>query len=422
VKHKANKIARLLVIILLSSPVFGQKAVVVTTDFFSAGGLSVYDPQTTTATNDVILIHSDAVVRTHGDRVYVLNRLNQDNIIVLSKDDLTTPIIQYSTGDGSNPHDIEIVSEDKAYVTLYERDYILVLNPATGDSLGAIDISAYADADGIPETSQLTSYQGKLYAVAQRLDRNGSFFPPTDFSTVIVIDTNTDTLIDTDTVTEGVQGIRLETKNPSGDTRRGGKWVLSTVGSFGANDGGIEVVDLATTSTDGVALTEAQLGGDVGALAMVSDAKGYVVISDPSFANNVIPFDLSSQTTETMLSDHSGGFTPSVGVLGNTLYVLDRGQFDDPSQAGLRLYDTSTNTLTSGPIATGLPPSGVVFIDVKPADYDGNGEVAFEDFLLFAAAFGKSQGEAGYGSQFDLSGDGTVDFQDFLFFAEVFGQ
>ena len=55
-------------------------------------------------------------------------------------------------------------------------------------------------------------------------------------------------------------------------------------------------------------------------------------------------------------------------------------------------------------------------------DFDGDGTVGFSDFLLFASAFGLSQGDAGYDARFDLDGDGTVGFGDFLIFAGSFGQ
>ncbi len=49
-------------------------------------------------------------------------------------------------------------------------------------------------------------------------------------------------------------------------------------------------------------------------------------------------------------------------------------------------------------------------------DFDGDGEVGFSDFFLFAEAFGGSD------PRFDLDGSGSVDFADFFLFAENFGQ
>ena len=53
----------------------------------------------------------------------------------------------------------------------------------------------------------------------------------------------------------------------------------------------------------------------------------------------------------------------------------------------------------------------------KPSsDFDGDGEVAFPDFLLFASKFGSTD------SRFDLNQSGEVDFEDFVVFAAEFDQ
>ena len=52
-------------------------------------------------------------------------------------------------------------------------------------------------------------------------------------------------------------------------------------------------------------------------------------------------------------------------------------------------------------------------------DLDGDGTVAFEDFLILAANFGTDVDEYGNG---DVNCDGTVAFDDFLALAENFGQ
>ena len=56
------------------------------------------------------------------------------------------------------------------------------------------------------------------------------------------------------------------------------------------------------------------------------------------------------------------------------------------------------------------------------SDFDGNGMVDFEDFFLFAAAFGTRKGEAGFSAKYDLDGNGTIGFDDFFLFATDFGK
>ena len=56
------------------------------------------------------------------------------------------------------------------------------------------------------------------------------------------------------------------------------------------------------------------------------------------------------------------------------------------------------------------------------ADFNGDGEVDFTDFLAFARAFGKAPGDEGYDARMDLnSSGGPIDFDDFLAFVRAFG-
>ena len=47
------------------------------------------------------------------------------------------------------------------------------------------------------------------------------------------------------------------------------------------------------------------------------------------------------------------------------------------------------------------------------ADFDGDGQVAFEDFLAFVHAFGTQSGQENFDPKFDLDGNGEVGFSDF---------
>ena len=97
------------------------------------------------------------------------------------------------------------VSEDKAYISRYERTHLLIVNPVTGDSLGAVDLSAFADADGLPEVSLLVLYDNHLFVACQRLDRDNGWVP-TDVSVIAVVDVVTDQVVDVDANTAGCAG------------------------------------------------------------------------------------------------------------------------------------------------------------------------------------------------------------------------
>ncbi|MDA0744993.1 MAG: cohesin domain-containing protein [bacterium] len=55
-------------------------------------------------------------------------------------------------------------------------------------------------------------------------------------------------------------------------------------------------------------------------------------------------------------------------------------------------------------------------------DFDGDGEVGFRDFVLFAQRFGTREGQENFDAKFDLDASGDVGFRDFVMFAQSFGK
>jgi hypothetical protein len=84
-----------------------------------------------------------------------------------------------------------------------------------------------------------------------------------------------------------------------------------------------------------------------------------------------------------------------------------------PTTAVLKVYHSGVET---NPLQVSLSGSGVV----KSADFDRSGKVDFEDFFLFALAFG--QAGTGENAPYDLDGDGKINFDDFFMFAQQFGK
>ena len=348
-------------ILLLANSSSAQSDLFVITTDFSTGSTAFLAANAAEAEVNLLGIHSDAVGHYHDGRVYVVNRLGQDNILVLDAMDLRTPLTQFSVGNGANPHDIEIVAPDKAYVTRYDAASLLIVNPQDGAELGQIDLSAFADADGLPEVSQIVRVGDRLYLSCQRLDRNGGW-GPVDVSYLIVVDIVTDTLVDVDSDAEGVQGIALSIANPNSMAVVGGQIAVGVVVGFGDRSGGVEVVDTATNRSLGLAVSEEDLGGDITSMVLVDQNRGYAVVADENFANSVRPFELSSGAVGAPLENISGGFIPSLAVDGDRLIVADRGSFADPASAGLKFYDAATGAFLSGPIDTGLPPQDIVVL------------------------------------------------------------
>ena len=66
------------------------------------------------------------------------------------------------------------------------------------------------------------------------------------------------------------------------------------------------------------------------------------------------------------------------------------------------------------------PDDGASIEDGAP-DFNGDGAINFQDFLLFAAAFGAGSDDPAYHPRFDLDGNGRIAFPDFIAFAAAFG-
>ncbi|OGG49194.1 MAG: hypothetical protein A3F84_07520 [Candidatus Handelsmanbacteria bacterium RIFCSPLOWO2_12_FULL_64_10] len=93
-----------------------------------------------------------------------------------------------------------------------------------------------------------------------------------------------------------------------------------------------------------------------------------------------------------------------------------------PGAAGRRSATLSiAHNAAGSPSRISLTGTGVAPVSGPPSpDFDGDGEVGFGDFFLFADAFGSRA--TGGSAKFDLDGDGEVGFGDFFLFADAFGK
>ena len=124
------------------------------------------------------------------------------------------------------------------------------------------------------------------------------------------------------------------------------------------------------------------------------------------FNEPIVLWDVAARVVIATLEGHTHEVTSVAFSSDGTL--LASGSEDET----VKLWDISSY-LTSQPPIPSSPPT---------PDFDGDGTVGFGDFLLFAAAFGQSQGDAGYDARYDLDEDGVIGFGDFLIFAGAFGK
>ena len=358
-------------IISLFFPVNGvesEKLGVVSSDFSSGGRFNIIDTASLLPLPSLSNIHSDAVLRYANGKVYIINRLNRDSILVLDPSLAFLPQQEFSVEQGSNPQDIAYINSSKAYISLYNRKYILVVNPSSGVILNRIDLSAYSETsssgstgiDGFPEMSRMALYNSILYLQLQRLDRNHpSGFPyPGEDSYLLRIDTVTDQIL-------GV--IKTPARNPFGKMQifnigQDPHLIVCLPGKLGylsELDGGIGAYNLVKGEfRESFLLLESEVGGDVLDMILKSETDGYAFVLDKGFNKTVVRFNPSTgKKTSTIATYTSSAGNISGMALSSSgkLFLGDSG-FSNP---GVSVYDTNQNPpvlLTPTPLSVGLKP------------------------------------------------------------------
>ncbi|WP_367898587.1 hypothetical protein AB3N61_04530 [Leptospira sp. WS58.C1] len=341
---------------------------VVTTDFGGGGRFKVLNPELLVSYPGLTPIHSDAVARFGNNRVYILNRLNRDSIQVLDPNFGFQTIAEWSMGSGTNPTDIAIVGQNKAYVSLYGSRILRVLHPLTGASLGQIDLGGYSEPsaipDNLPEMSGMQIVGTSLFIVLQRLDRNdpSGYFPPGSWGSLLLeIDTVTDSIISTYT---------FPTPNPVGKPQileLFGETHLvfaaaNRMGFLSQIDGGVVAFRLSTrTFRSGFLFPETAAGGDILGVQIKDEQLGYASVLDASFNKTLQVFNPSTgQKLADLLfipSSYDASLTTILLGEDEILYVSNT-QF---SQPGVTMFDTRDNRLlTPVPISVDLQPFDLI--------------------------------------------------------------
>ncbi|MDA0709303.1 MAG: cohesin domain-containing protein, partial [bacterium] len=120
----------------------------------------------------------------------------------------------------------------------------------------------------------------------------------------------------------------------------------------------------------------------------------------------------------------SGPTREGSGSIGQATFKVAEG-FKAPSAVALTSAILSTGS-TQKTVTLGVGTEVIIGVDPvstdRSADFDGDGEVGFTDFIQFAQAFGARDGEAKYNAQMDLDSSGDIGFTDFIQFAGAFGK
>jgi hypothetical protein len=340
----------------------GQVIAITASCDFATGGLAQIDIDTFEVLGHRLgAVDADSVVRKFGERFFVLNRFRGSSVQEIDPAADLASLWGCSVGAGSNPHDIVVVSDTKAYVSRYDSTMLAIVDPSRGPgckgfNTGTIDLSPWADADGVPEMDQMVIVGEHLFVAIQRLDRF-SFFRPADNGALVVIDIATDKV--TDVIELEIDNPFVESKGLVYDEKTnriyvGGPGLLFT----DLEDGGIELVNPDTLASEGLAITGAEFGGDLTDFVLVGSRRGYATVAGENFVASVVEFDLLTKTVSPALTTSSQLLADIEVTESGLLWLADR-HCSDP---GLRVFDLGDNAeITSQPIYPGLTPFNFTF-------------------------------------------------------------
>jgi len=341
-----------------------RAAIVTASNSFQSGSLTEVGIRNRIVKPQNVVLAGDGVVRFQAGRLFVLNRFLANNIQELDPGHSYATLKQCGLGAGTNPADFVIASPAKAYVSQYDSAVLAIVDPSVGADCagfirGGIDLSPWADSDGIPEMDQMVLIGTRLFVVLQRLDRS-ALFTPAGPGILVVIDAATDTV---------EQTITLSLSNPFAQTKGlvydslTNKLFVAGPGLFFSDldDGGIESIDATSLQSDGLRISGKELGGDLTDFVMVGSARGYAVITDAGGNQSLVAFDLDQHEVTSTLAFSTETFSDIEANDLGELWLADRA-FTGAVPGGIRIFSlVNGSEQTTSNLATGLLPSNFEF-------------------------------------------------------------
>lgn len=316
----------------------------------ASGSYSIVDLDALTAVPDVLAISPDAVAVCAAGRIFVIQRLGWDSLLLVDEEAPFGIRGEHSCGNGSNPQGLVPLPSGDLLVTLLDRDYLIAIDPQTGDEVSRVDLSWAADGDGLPEAS-LVALAGDHVAVAlQRLDRSTPLWDPSSQGWLVLLDSTTLDVVDT---------VVLTGANPSPYGRMiwdGERLLVPETGFYGELDGGLDGVALAAPSAAGFVVTEAGLGGDITDVILVDGTLAYATVTTLDGVDRLVRFDPSTGAVEPEPVLTGDGFTLLQMQLTSDgrLLVVDR-DLHDP---GIRVLEAATGAFIAH-VHVGMAPFSV---------------------------------------------------------------
>jgi hypothetical protein len=330
------------------SGLHGVAVVTTVASDYSTGSIAVVDVNTWTATDELFVTSSDPDVVAEDGWVFQINRYGYDSVRKYSAGDWAAPLWEQSMGEFSNPYDVEICNGD-LFVSLYGANHMAVVDLATGLSKGQVDLSEFADSDGVsPEAADIVEVDGKLYVGLQQMDTTQTYWA-SEGGKVVEIDCAAMAV--------------SQSWDVGGNTNLmpwpdSGK-VLAGAEAFGSDTAGLYVIDtVAGTKTQLVESTDMNIV-DVAAF----EDKAIVVSMKADWSAYALScLDLATGDMALMMETASYLTSITANNRGQAYVTAGSSWIDPDAPAGLMSYDIATCTAISSEwMGFSMYPTSVAF-------------------------------------------------------------
>jgi len=265
-----------------------------------------------------VFADGDAVAVSSGGLGFVLERTN-DKANLLEGGKIKTTFDLTVAGNASD------TVTNKAYVTLYNKTLLSVLDLTAGTVAKRIDLTEFdvGDKDGSSEISGQAYDSAKkiAYYVLARIDRKSAVAPDyqlqctTNKALIVGIDTTTDSIVDLNGAADG-KGLELSLAAPESLELSADGKLLMLVGAGCYTGGklksaGVEVIDIGTgaSTIPFDAVPHADTLYHLNDLLLVGGVNALLQVADTNYAYHWYPLNLSNGTLGVELNNVPSGAT-----------------------------------------------------------------------------------------------------------------
>lgn len=323
-------------------------AVTTVSSDYSVGAFATVSVADRVVQDDWFVVAGDAVVAADDGKVIQLNRYNYDTARLYDAGQWDAPVWERDLGELTNPQDAVICNGD-LFVSLYGTDWMGVYDVDSGDLIGTVDLSEYADSDDVgPEPAALVEVGDKLYVGLNRLLRGEGW---TDAGGMVV---------EIDCASRSTERSWSVGANTFIHAWPGREQLLVTAGAHGEMSGGLYSIDLPSGELSMV--VENEKGRAFGSVAAWEDRAIAVAMAEDYSSFFIHCIDLALGVSDLMESTDSY-LTSAVSNQDGEAWITAANSWIDPgAPSGIFVFDIPSCTAEiDAPLDFSFAPNSVAF-------------------------------------------------------------